>query len=212
MRQPFDLKAGQTLDRGCGGHFIAADQVAGYVTVTTNTGRVYQLEQGQVVYPDGGYSSIQVESGADQFVVLLCGYGRFEQVAESVTAVVADQLVVKQIVETVTANIANVVNIRAITETLTAQIDGTVSTAEAAATGLVNTAHTFTAAAEVYNVTANANRRDLGIVCAAENTGTVLINGTPYERGETFALGNYTGAVQLIGSTADKIYITEVIK
>lgn len=108
--------------------------------------------------------------------------------------------------------VTNQVNIRTLTETIKTAPQGITETRETAASSLAEASHTFTADAEVYNVPANESRRDLGIVCAAENTGAVLINGTPYERGETFALGNYTGAVQLIGNTADKIYVTEVIK
>lgn len=236
MRQPFDLKAGQSRDRGCGGHFIVGDQITGYVTVTTNTGRVYQLEQGQVVYPDGGYQSITVESADDQYVILLCGYGRFDQVAESVTAIVSDQLVVKQIIETVVAeivgtvavtqagawaadvsdsdvNVVNQVNIRTLTETIKTAAQGITETRETAASSLAEASHTFTAAAEIYNVPANANRRDLAIVADQANTGRVTVGGIPLERGESFALDNYIGAVVATAETAnDKIWITEVIK
>lgn len=107
MRQSFSLTSGIAQDRAAGGHFISAAKAEGYITVTTNTGRVYQLEAGQVVYPDGGYQSLSVESNTDQHVILLCGYGRFEQVAEKVMAQVSGLVSVQEILNTVQAEITN---------------------------------------------------------------------------------------------------------
>lgn len=124
MRQSFSLTSGIAQDRAAGGHFIAAAKAEGYITVTTNTGRVYQLEAGQVVYPDGGYQSLSVESNTDQHVILLCGYGRFEQVAEKVMAEVSGLVSIQEILNTVQAEITN---------QLATEIVGTVGVTQAGA-------------------------------------------------------------------------------
>lgn len=110
MRQAFSLTAGISQDRAAGGHFIAASRVSGFVTVTTNTGRVYQLESGNVVYPDGGYQSLSVESNTDQQIVLLCGYGRFEQVAEKVEAIISG-IVKTEMINEISAKIDSAVDV-----------------------------------------------------------------------------------------------------
>lgn len=108
-------------------------------------------------------------------------------------------------------SVDNQVNIRPLTETVKTSAQGITETRETAASSLAQASHTFTAAAEVYNVTANANRRDLRLIAAKNNIGLVSVAGVELSAGDQIEFKNYTGAVSAVADTAnDKINILEI--
>lgn len=95
---------------------------------------------------------------------------------------------------------------------ITTLINSVLKTQEQCATSLEGGVYIFSAGLS-HTIEANTARRDITVLAASENTGSVIVGGMPLSAGQFINLENYTGSINTLASElTDKIYITEVIK
>jgi hypothetical protein len=95
---------------------------------------------------------------------------------------------------------------------ITTLINSILKTQEQCATSLKESIHSFSVGLS-HSIEANTARRDITVLAASENTGSVIVGGMPLSAGQFINLENYTGSINTLASElTDKIYITEVIK
>jgi len=125
--------------------------------------------------------------------------------------------VVQKLVElmnsTLSSEVSNASDISTpVVQKLSELIGSTIKTQDQSATSLKESIHSFSAGLS-HTIEANTARRDITVLAASQNTGSVIVGGMPLSAGQFINLENYTGSINTLASElTDKIYITEVIK